>query len=127
MRADQLEGTHLSAEHIGQTDRDALIAAVNAVQSTAERAALAQVVDQAVVAGTVRTGTLTIAIGQSTGTAVVPAGSTPIGAQVQQPTADGTLTSILRSNIVGTTLTVYGNANATAAVTVRYTYLAPVV
>ena len=67
-------------------------------------------------------GTITIAIGQPSGTAAVGAAldGKPVWALINQPSADGTLLRIERANITGGTLTVVGNANATAAVTVRY-------
>lgn len=67
-------------------------------------------------------GTITIPIGASTGTASVGTdyNAAPVSAVVSQAAADGTLLYIARALIASGVLTVYGNANATAAVTVRW-------
>lgn len=67
-------------------------------------------------------GTIAVAIGQATGTANVGAAydGKPVVATVMQAAADATFVNVLRANISGGTLTVYGPAAATAETIVAY-------
>ena len=65
--------------------------------------------------------TVTIAAASASGTAAVGTAfnGKPVFAMINQAATDGTLTHLLRANIAAGTLTVVGNANATADVTVK--------
>jgi len=64
--------------------------------------------------------TIAIAIGAASGTvAAVGLDGKPVFAMIVQAATDATLTHLFRANIASDVLTVVGNANATAEVTVK--------
>lgn len=135
-------GTALSSAHIGQAACDNLVTYLNNLSNvaaseaaadsseadaeTAEtHAETAQAAAEAALAALLaafRTGTITIAQGAASGTAtgLGAYNGKPVFAMINQAAADTTLTKLVRAHIASGTLTVQGDANATAAVTVRY-------